>query len=295
VLIGGALCVLMVVMAPAGSAQTATRKVSLGSLMTGEGGAVVATATAAPSQQTWNFTIAVTVRNSTSEPVDVEIPYGTLFAPADDAQQTVVTAGPVSAEAASIARSGATPTVLAPPGESEHELVAYCGQKLNSSAAYAVPVSYKGVAKDPLPAVMRNIAEQQPDPIAAQEAVWWVTDDPTLPVGDPDVEALLEGVDTASFAASPSKVVAQESYTPKWAGGGSGVRSLLTPLVVILVLVLLATGFVLVVARGRGRTAPALAATPTGGTGPVPGWYRDPAGSPHLRYWDGRGWTDRLR
>ncbi len=32
----------------------------------------------------------------------------------------------------------------------------------------------------------------------------------------------------------------------------------------------------------------------TGGRSPEPGWYDDPAGSPSLRFWDGRRWTDAL-
>ncbi|MDQ1512779.1 MAG: hypothetical protein QOC59_621 [Microbacteriaceae bacterium] len=30
----------------------------------------------------------------------------------------------------------------------------------------------------------------------------------------------------------------------------------------------------------------------TGPTGPAPGWYPDPAGTPRRRYWDGSAWTE---
>src|SRR5689334_19938324 len=105
VIAGIALLVLTAGLAPGASAQSggsSAKRVSLGSLMTGEGGDVVATANAVASYTQRNFTVRVHVKNTTTEPVDVEIPYGTLFAPEDDAQQTVVTSGPVSSEAASI-------------------------------------------------------------------------------------------------------------------------------------------------------------------------------------------------
>lgn len=282
--------------------EPASTTVSLGSVMSGEGGGV--SATAASSFDDESATVMVRVKNTTGSPVSLEVPYGAMFGPAEESQQTVVTAGLEGAEAAAVARTGGSPTIEAPPGESSHPLLAFCGEKLDSSPRGPVPVAYRGVAKDPLPKVLRNIATQQASGTVAQDAVWWVTDKPTLPVSDAGVAALLEGVDTASFAASPTKVVPSESYKPEWDGGrraamigpgalGSAGPNALLQLLVLLAAAAVASGLVLylvkrkpAVARVDGSTASAFARPP--------GWYTDPWSSGQ-RYWDGGGWTDSCR
>lgn len=294
--------------------------VSLASVMTGEGGGVVATATS--SFDDLGATVMVTVRNSTAADVSVEVPYGAMFVPAQESQQTVVTGGPRDPEAAALARSAAEPTITAPPGESSHALVAFCGEELDHSPRHAVPVSYGGVAKDPLPKVLRNIASTQPHENAAQDAVWWVTDEPKVPISDSAVAELLDGVDTDGFAANPTKVVPSDSYTPKWAGGGSAViappglgrpgTAGFAAQLGLLLIVLTGGAITLALLVGRkpkarlAAVAPSRAAGPWGGPiasppggrppldGVLPGWYADPW-SNGQRYWDGRGWTDGRR
>jgi hypothetical protein len=41
--------------------------------------------------------------------------------------------------------------------------------------------------------------------------------------------------------------------------------------------------------RARSRLAGLMS-----GIGAAPGWYQDPTGHHHTRYWDGRRWTDRV-
>lgn len=280
--------------------QTPTT-VSLGSVMSGEGGGVSATATSSFDDE--SATVMVRVKNTTGQPVSLEVPYGAMFGPDDEAQQTVVTAGLESSDAALVARTGATPTIQAPPGESSHPLLAFCGEKLDSSPRAAVPVSYRGVARDPLPKVLRNIAAHDAGGKVAQDAVWWVTDKPTVPVNDAAVNDLLEGVDTASFAAAPTKVVAGDSYTPEWNGGkkagligparvGSGGTGLVVQLLILLAACLAATVLVVWLVRRKPAVVPSGASI---GLSPrSAGWYADPW-SPGQRYWDGQGWTEARR
>ncbi len=291
------------------------KRVSLASVMTGEGGGVAATATSDFMQET--ATVRVTVHNSTPSPVEVEIPYGSLFAPEQESQQTVVTAGPNTVEAA-VARTTGTPTLTAPPGDSSHELMAFCGEEFDRSPRAAVPVSYRGVAKEPLPKVMHNIFASDTDARTAQEAVWWVTDRPMLPITDTGVERLLDGVDTAGFAAAPTKVVPSESYTPQWAGGNGAVlgprgvdgAAGSVPVGLITVVLACTIGLVLLVlffvrrkpvmghAVARSSSGPigqvgqhGPFGSPTSGSARPPGWYADPW-SRGLRFWDGANWTD---
>jgi hypothetical protein len=44
----------------------------------------------------------------------------------------------------------------------------------------------------------------------------------------------------------------------------------------------------------RANRHPARYWTPAGTKPPPPGWYRDPAGSSALRWWDGHQWTAHI-
>jgi hypothetical protein len=259
------------------------------------------------------------VHNDTGALVQLEIEPGTLLEPAQEGEQTVVPAGPVQDVGYDRQAGGGTPTLTLDPGSSVHQIEAYCGQETDWGASG--PFTYGGVAAEPLPTVMREISAQDPDGYTAQEAVWWVTDRPVVPVPT-DVAPLLADVDTVAFAAEPQQVVPEEGYTPQWDGGpspeqlfgpdsfevdpifgqsdpaGPGLPDWSGLLVMAVAAAALLGG--LTVAHRRSRSTPPAAipvstgpSTPGGGT--PPGWYADPWRMGSARWWDGRTWSNHVR
>lgn len=266
--------------------------------MSGESRAVAATATSNASLDTMHVLLSVT--NSSDAEVEVEIPSGTLLATAEESQQTIAVAGP---RAELVAEGGAgDDSVVVAPGQSTIELVAFCGQEYDLGPSDPTPLVYAGTALAPLPAVLDSIMEAPSyEHEVAQEAVWWVTDDPVVPV--PKVVApLLDDVDTAAFAEAPVQVVPDAGYQPLWAGGPDtalgdlgdptdgpgGAGSLLG----FWVLAVVIGGAVIGGALWRSsRSGPTPARAGAWGAG----WYPDPSGRAQARWWDGNRWTDHVR
>lgn len=188
----------------------------LGPVLEGEAPGLRATATTG-TDGSRTMTVDVEIVNTSGATRQVAVPFGMLLATDDSADQTTAVGGPKDdSELASIARSGGTPTVVATPGTSSHTFVVYCSEADDTFPLEPTPMSYVGMAGDPLPRVLRNIAAQQPSNTVAQDAVWWVTDGATLPVPD-HVRPLLDGVDVEAFARAPRRVVPDTGYDPRWA------------------------------------------------------------------------------
>lgn len=268
--------------------------------------------------------ITLTLENHTAAPLVVAVPRGSLFETDDDAEQTAVAVGPAD-EDASLVKAAVDPTVTLQPGENTVELTGFCAQHLDSGPNEVVPMTWAGVAAEPLTTVLTNIAATEPDDLSAQHAVWWVTDVPVLPVPS-DVEPLLEGVDAEAFAANPKRVVADEQYTPAWgrdqaldsddpfgetpfdftdpsgsddpfgsdsgdSGGGGGLSFGL----LLVLLVLGCAGVSVLVARSSSRKTPVVAQAARTGGSASPGWYPDPQRAGQVRYWNGSHWTNESR
>lgn len=267
--------------------------------------------------------ITLTLQNTTAAPIAVAIPRGALFETEDETEQVGVVARPAD-EIASTVKAGVDPVVTIEPGETTVELVGFCAQRLDAGPNEVVPMTWAGVAEAPLTTVMTNIAAQRPSELDAQHAVWWVTDVPVVPV-PPELDPLLEGVDTAGFAASPKRVVMDERYTPQWksdqaidpqdpfgdtpypftdpeggagpfaaddssSGGGGGLG---TGLGLLLMIGLIACTAIAIGLGRSSRPAPAAVHTYAGPT--PPGWHPDPQRPDLLRYWNGSEWTQETR
>lgn len=268
--------------------------VSIGAAMSGEGGGVVASATTAFTYE--DMIVVLDVSNPTGRPADVSIPPAVLLQPEDDTQQTVVTAEPVTDfERVSLDDGGTSYAVTVPPGESQIELRTFCGQEHDLGPFVDEPttLSYAGIAAAPLPTVIDNIVQAEAPSALAQEAVWWVTDRPVVPIKDPAVESLLRGVDTRAFAHDPVQVVPDDNYEPEWVSARAGLSDEVAEAAedASFPIWLAALGGLFVVLLGGGvwyaatRTAPASTRRPGGPPGagrsggpqlpgpPTGGWY----------------------
>lgn len=313
--VGGVTLALTLGLAPAAGAQDAPVATD-GGASGGGGGGELAAATIADAlggqlagveaSATGGFggddrlDITLTVTNDTDSALVLAVPRGALFETDDPTNQTAVVAGPTD-EDVSLAAVGTDPTISIAPGEHEVTLAAFCAQANDVGPEAVVPMTFAGVATAPLPRVMHNVAALAPDHELAQEAVWWVTDRPVVPVRS-DLAPLLEGVDVDAFAAEPHRVVLDEQYTPEWrrvefeglpgaattstsSGGGLGTFVLIGVLATFGVVV------AIIVALTRGAKAP----VPVRAGGSPAGWYPDPGDARYVRYWNGARWTDQVR
>lgn len=297
---------LLVLLAPAavGARDGAGIDPTLGATLDGEVAGLTVTATSDfVSEDSDDMRVRVEITNDTGAPTTVAVPFGTLLATDDDADQTMAVGGPVDdLTLVQVAQAGGTPALAAPPGASTHELVVYCTEADDTAPFEPTPLRHVGQADDPLPEVLRQIAIQQPDPEVAQDAVWWVTDDATDPV-PPALAPLLADIDTEAFATDPHRVVPNTGYTPRWAragildesfdgtGSSSGPGSVggtgLGALIWVLAAIAAVIAAVVITSRsGRERPVTVAATRPAG-------WYADPWASGQQRWWDGQTWTSR--
>ena len=114
--------------------------------------------------ETLDITLSIT--NRTAEPVVLAVPRGGLLASEDHTEQTAVTSGPVDEEPADVTLASA-PTITVEPGTHEVDLQGFCAQALDAGPDEVVPLRWVGVAADPLPRVLANIAQQEPEPTEA--------------------------------------------------------------------------------------------------------------------------------
>jgi hypothetical protein len=270
--------------------------------------------------------IEVQFTNDGDDPVEVAIPFGTLVVTDAEGDQTLTVTPPPTDAVAEVAAAGGTPTIELDPGTSSEELPAYCTELGDGYPYEEVPVTPIDAAHPVLAETLRTAAAAGADHTTTQDAVWWLTDEPVLPVAD-HLTGLL-AVDTAAFAAAPHLVTPDTGYVPMWMreevtadGGGSlempspydeeesaaildesfegpssplsgsddGGSGLGTGLWFVLVGVLVVAAVIVAMRAGRAQPAanPALART-------AAGWYPDPWGSGGHRYWDGQSWTTRV-
>jgi hypothetical protein len=268
--------------------------------------------------------VRVEVTNDTGRPVDVAIPFGTLVVTEDEGDQTLAVVPPTSPEVIDVAASGGTPTVEADAGTSTLKLDAYCTEMEDGYPYEDAEVTPIDDAHPVLAETLREVTAAGADGTTVQDAIWWLTDQPTVPV--PDHLTGLLSVDTAAFAAEPHLVTPDTGYVPLWMreqvdsgdagdmenpryddseaagildesfegatgvgsssdGGGSAGGSLLWLVLIGLVV----TAAVVIATRAGGRSGPAPVVARV-----APGWYPDPWGGGAHRYWDGQSWTSRV-
>jgi len=308
----------------AAGAQEAGSVPTLAQVLAGEVDGLSATARATPADEAMGVDVEFT--NDGDDPVEVAIPFGTLVVTEEESDQTLAVTPPPSPEVTEVAAEGGTPTIEVGTGTSREELPAYCTELGDGYPYEGAAVTPIEDAHPVLAETLRAAMAAEAGTDATQEAVWWLTDEPLVPVDD-DLADLL-AVDTAAFAASPHMVTPDTGYIPMWmreelppGDGGSmanpspydeeeaagildesfegpasptssssdgGVGPGLMLWVVFAGLVVVAA---VVIATRAGRaqpaTTPALART-------TPGWYPDPWGGGGHRYWDGQAWTTRV-
>lgn len=302
------VAVLAAVLAPAavaGADETAAPP-TLGAVLDGEVTGVAATALssfAGEDPDRPSMEVEITLTNPGDAPVQVAVPFGTLLATDDESDQTTSVVGPTDDPTlAQVAASGGTPEITAEPGTTTVMLTVFCSEMDDGAPYEPTPMHYAGMAAEPLPTVLRNIAAQQPDDWTGQSAVWWVTDDPTYPP-PADIAPLLEGVDAEAFAADPHRVIPDSAYAPAWSRAAvvdeafdGGTQSSAPPLSgssagtwlfwMLAAGAVLGTIAIIAAARRGGRTPDAARVV----VPPRPGWYPDPQGTGSYRYWDGTRW-----
>ena len=314
---------LALVTAPlAAGAQEAGAPPTLAQVLEGDVAGLDAEATTRPDGE---MGVVVEVTNDGDDPVDVAIPFGTLVVTEAESDQTLAVVPPTSPEVIDVAASGGTPTIEVDPGTSSHDLDAYCTEMDDGYPFDDADVSPIDPAHPALAETLRAAVAAEADESTTQDAVWWLTDQPRVPV-DEHLHGLL-AVDTAAFAADPHLVTPDTGYIPLWmreeippgdggsmgnpspydeeeaagildesfegaAGPGSDTdgsgSSAGGPLLWLALVGLVVTAAVVIAARAS-RTQPAPATVPV----MAAGWYRDPWGGGH-RYWDGQRWTPRV-
>lgn len=318
---------LAVVAAPlAAGAQEAPTAPTLAQVLRGEVEGVTAEATTTPIDE-GDMGVVVEVTNTGDDPLAVAVPFGTLLVTEAEGDQTLAVTPPPTPEVIEVAADGGTPTFEFPAGTSTQELPAYCTELGDGYPFDGAAVTPIDPAHPVLAETLRTATATEADHTTTQDAVWWLTDEPTVPVAD-HLRGLLE-VDTEAFAAAPHRVTPDTGYTPLWmrdqvttpdddggalgdlapyddeqaaaildesfqgtgsSGSGTGGSDLGTGPIVWAVLVgLLVVSSVVIAARAgrRPAVAPILART-------TPGWYPDPWGGGGHRYWDGQAWTTRV-
>ena len=314
---------LAVATAPLAAGAQEAPAPTLAEVLRGEVEGVTAEATTVPADQ-GAIGIVVEVTNDGDDPLAVAVPFGTLVVTQTEGDQTLAVTPPPTPEVVEVAAAGGTPTVEFAAGTSTQELPAYCTELGDGYPSDGVAVSPIDPAHPVLAETLRTATATEADHTTTQDAVWWLTDEPTVPVAD-HLRGLLE-VDTEAFAAAPHRVTPDTGYTPLWmrdevsSGGGGSLEESAGPddeeaaaildesfegpgaptsgadggigagTVVWAVLVGLVVVTSVVVATRAGRRpagAPLLART-------TPGWYPDPWGGGGHRYWDGQAWTARV-
>ncbi len=307
----------------AGAQEAPSTAPTLGAVLAGEVDGVTAEATTlSAGVGDGDMGIALEVTNDGEDPVEISIPFGTLVVTETESDQTLTITPPETDEVVDVAADGGTPTIEVDPGTSSTDLPAYCTELGDGYPIDSVPVTPIADAHPVLAETLRAATATGVDHATTQDAVWWLTDEPAVPVAD-DLRGLL-AVETEAFAAAPHRVTPDTGYTPMWMrdgvaagdgavdgpdqeeaagildesfegpgapgngsdGSGAGLGVLLW---VVLFGLAVVTTVVLASRAGRRQpaTVPALART-------SPGWYPDPWGSGGHRFWDGRAWTTRV-
>lgn len=313
---------LALVTAPvaAGAQEADGAPPTLTQVLEGEVAGLDAEATTRPDGE---MGVVVLVTNDGDDPVDVAIPFGTLVVTEAEGDQTLAVVPPTSTEVIDVAASGGTPTIEVEPGSSTHELDAYCTEMDDGYPSEDETVTPIDPAHSALAETLRQAVATGADASTTQDAVWWLTDQPSVPVAD-HLDGLL-AVDTEAFAAKPHLVTPDTGYVPLWmreeippgdgsleqptyddeeaagildesfespAGNGAdGDASSAGGALLWLVLVGLVVAVSVVIAARAARNNP-FPVPVTAGV--AAGWYPDPWGGGGHRYWDGQRWTPQV-
>jgi len=197
----------------AAGAQEAGSVPTLAQVLDGEVDGVSAEARATPADA-GDMGVVVEFTNDGDDAVEVAIPFGTLVVTEQEDDQTLAVTPPPSPEVTEVAAAGGTPTIEVDAGTTSEELPAYCtelGDGYPYDGAAVTPIE---AAHPVLADTLRAATVAGADHVTTQDAVWWLTDEPSVPVTG-DLADLL-AVDTAAFAASPHMVTPDTGYVPMW-------------------------------------------------------------------------------